>query len=254
MADVENNESQIGSAEAFIKQVEENNSPQIPEKFKGKSLEDVIQSYTELERERGRQAQELGELRKLTDAYIRSELQNRRQPEPEPTAADNDLDLSDPELSRMKKLLDKEMSPIKAEYTELKKEKFLNKLSQKHSDYQQIINDGDFQNWVTDSPLRVELFKRADMQFDYDSANEIFDMWKQKKGIQQDVEDRKAATTARNEAFEKSQMEITSSDVPPSSKKVYRRADIMDLRMRDPERYRALESEILLAYAEKRVV
>jgi hypothetical protein len=38
------------------------------------------------------------------------------------------------------------------------------------------------------------------------------------------------------------------------SKKKYRRADIMALMRDDPERYMALQPEIMLAYQEKRVI
>ena len=38
-----------------------------------------------------------------------------------------------------------------------------------------------------------------------------------------------------------------------SSKKVYRRADLIQLQLKDPERYNMLADEIMLAYAEKRV-
>ena len=39
-----------------------------------------------------------------------------------------------------------------------------------------------------------------------------------------------------------------------SSKKKYRRADIMALMQNDPDRYMALQPEIMLAYQEKRVI
>ena len=38
-----------------------------------------------------------------------------------------------------------------------------------------------------------------------------------------------------------------------SSKKVYRRADLISLKMTDPSRYEALQPEIMAAYAENRV-
>ncbi len=38
-----------------------------------------------------------------------------------------------------------------------------------------------------------------------------------------------------------------------SSKKVYRRADLIQLQLRDPDRYAALSDEIMQAYIEKRV-
>ena len=42
-------------------------SVEVPEKFRNKSLEDIIASYKELESQYGRQGQELGELRKVAD-------------------------------------------------------------------------------------------------------------------------------------------------------------------------------------------
>jgi hypothetical protein len=38
-----------------------------------------------------------------------------------------------------------------------------------------------------------------------------------------------------------------------SSKKIYRRADLIQLQLKDPERYAALSEEIMQAYMEKRV-
>jgi hypothetical protein len=38
-----------------------------------------------------------------------------------------------------------------------------------------------------------------------------------------------------------------------SPKKIYRRADIMNLKMNDPNRYEQLQNEIMTAYAEGRV-
>ena len=49
-------------------------APVIPEKFKGKSYEDVVESYTQLERELGRKNNEVGELRHLADDFIRQQL------------------------------------------------------------------------------------------------------------------------------------------------------------------------------------
>ena len=38
-----------------------------------------------------------------------------------------------------------------------------------------------------------------------------------------------------------------------TSKRIYRRADLIRLRMTDPDRYNALQDEIMAAYAEDRV-
>ena len=46
---------------------EEEPQSELPTKFQGKSMAEVVSSYENLEKELGRKGQELGELRKLTD-------------------------------------------------------------------------------------------------------------------------------------------------------------------------------------------
>src|SRR3989304_5081411 len=45
-------------------------STEIPEKFKGKSVEEVVQSYTELEKKVGRLAKDYGDLRDLNQRIL----------------------------------------------------------------------------------------------------------------------------------------------------------------------------------------
>ena len=53
--------------------------PTVPEKYQGKSLEEVVQMHQEAEKLLGRQSSEVGELRKVVDDYIASQT-----PEPAP--------------------------------------------------------------------------------------------------------------------------------------------------------------------------
>ena len=58
--------------------VEEAEQPQeqltVPEKYQGKSLEEVVQMHQEAEKLLGRQSGEVGELRKVVDDYIATQL------------------------------------------------------------------------------------------------------------------------------------------------------------------------------------
>lgn len=258
---------EVGDPNAVLQAFEEerNPKPKIPEKFQNKSLEDVVKSYQELEQLSGKQAQELGELRKLTDSFIKDQLekssaernrkptedkdQSVRQFEDNVLAANED---DDPAVAKAKELLKKELEPYHMELQELKKDKFLAKLSKDHGDFEQIVADTEFQNWVMESPARVNLFKQADLNFDFDSANELFNNWKERTGKKQrkDMENEQKAAT--DKAFEKSQMETSNVDESTPVRK-YRRADIIELMRTNPERYRTLEPEIMRAYAEGRV-
>ena len=83
--------------------VEENSTteveePSIPSKFANKSTEEIIDSYTNLEKELGRKAQEVGELRKLSDSFLQAEVARKNNPQdntPLETKDNDDTDFFD---------------------------------------------------------------------------------------------------------------------------------------------------------------
>jgi hypothetical protein len=124
------------------------------------------------------------------------------------------------------------------------------KLSQAHPDYEQLINSEDFVNWVKSSPVRIELFAKADARADFDSANELFSTYKELRNIRGE-QVKQQATAARQQTMKAAQ--VDSGGTGESSKRVYRRADLIRLKMTDPARYDALSEEIMAAYQEGRV-
>ena len=61
--------------------IETTEAESLPEKYKGKSAEDLVKMHQEAERLIGRQAQEVGEVRKLADELIKSQLTKKAEPE-----------------------------------------------------------------------------------------------------------------------------------------------------------------------------
>jgi hypothetical protein len=124
------------------------------------------------------------------------------------------------------------------------------KLNQDHPDFGNIVQDPEFAEWVKQSPVRLGLYAKADGEFDYDSANELLSTYKQLKQIKtQQVEAKGKETLKQNLKA----VAVDTGGTGESSKRVYRRADLIRLRMTDPERYEALEPEIMRAYADGRV-
>ena len=113
-----------------------------------------------------------------------------------------------------------------------------------------MVQDPEFADWVKQSPVRLSLYTKADSEFDFDSANELLSTYKALKQVKQQAEVQQA-----KQATEKTLKSATvdTGGTGESSKRVYRRADLIRLRMTDPDRYNALESEIMAAYAEGRV-
>ena len=223
--------------------------PDLPEKYRDKSLDEIVKMHQEAEKLIGKQAQEVGEVRKLADELIRQNLgskqQQIKQDEPE-------IDFFEDPKKAVQRTVDSHPDILAARQAtlELKRTQIQQKLAQEHPDFGDIAKDQDFANWVKSSPVRIELFKRADAEFDYDSANELLSTYKQLRGV------KKQQSEASNEATRKQSLKAVGVDVGgsgESSKKVYRRADLIRLKMQDPNRYDALSDEIMAAYQEGRV-
>jgi len=54
--------------------------PELPDRYRGKSIEDIVKMHQEAEKVIGRQAQEVGEVRKLADELIKQNLGGKSQP------------------------------------------------------------------------------------------------------------------------------------------------------------------------------
>jgi len=103
---------------------------------------------------------------------------------------------------------------------------------------------------VKSSPIRIKIFEQADSGYDFDSANELLSTYKQLRSVKQ------KQNSDEGEVTRKQNLKAVGVDVGgsgESSKKVYRRADLIRLKMQDPDRYDALSQEIMTAYQEGRV-
>jgi len=124
------------------------------------------------------------------------------------------------------------------------------KLTQEHPDFVQVANEQQFVDWVKQSPVRLGLYAKADGEFDFDSANELLTTFKQLKGVRAKQTD-ESSRQVRSQALKAAT--VDTGGTGESGKRVYRRADLIRLKMTDPNRYDALSDEIIAAYAEGRV-
>lgn len=225
---------------------------ELPAKFKGKSMEEIISSYENLEKELGRKGQEVGELRKLTDSILQQQVaKNDNGTE----TLEEDVDFfDDPNLAVSKAI---ENHPKFRKFEEQQKmqqiEATTRKIKEAHPDFMDIVQDTKFQEWVKNSPVRQNLFAAAHNRYDYNAAMELFNNWKERSLISNTQEAEAAKSATRNEALKAGKGVSRTSSESTTGKKIYRRADLIRLRTNDPSRYEALQDEILAAYAEGRV-
>ena len=224
----------------------------VPEKYRGKSAKEIARMHMEVEKALGRQGSEVGELRRIVDDFVKSQA-NKKPDQNVNDEVEEDVDFFTDPQKAIDRAIAKHPKIREAEEvtSNMRKAEALANLKANHPDFQEIIASPQFAEWVGKSRVRQELFVRADQRFDTDAANELLSNWKERAQV---VERTKAVEAKeRNNAVKAASMGSTQGSSEPASKKRFRRSDIIDLMTRDPDRYMALEPEIMKAYAEKRV-
>ena len=263
---VDENELQEGSVEEEISQVtEQTQEPQVqetpapeteelPEKYKGKTAAEIVKMHQEAEKMIGRQAQEVHEVRSLADQLLKQQLESNKTKQTTEQTQEEDF-FADPQ-SAVNRTVDQHPAVLAAKQAslELKKMQTGQQLAAKHPDFMDIAQNADFQNWIKASPFRMDLFTKADAEFDFPAADELLSTYKelrQVKSTQQQDQLKAVEAKAQDTAMKAASVDVGGSG--EVSRKIYRRADLIKLKMTDPDRYMALQDEIMSAYADGRV-
>jgi hypothetical protein len=221
----------------------------IPEKYRGKSMKEVIGMHQSAEALIGKQGSEVGDLRKVVDQYIQSQTQVQAAP-PEPI---EEVDFFESPEKAVSQAIANHPDVVNArqQAQEMKRSTSLNQLQQKHPDMQSVLQTPAFAEWVQASPVRMELYNRADQGFDFNAADELVSNFKERAAVAQQAV--QTETAARQTAVRAASTGSATGTGNAGAKRIYRRADIIKLMKTDPDRYEALNPEIMLAYQEGRV-
>ena len=245
-----NEEVEQVTEEPELQETPQEQQEEIPDKYKGKSTAEIVRMHQEAEKLLGRQSSEVGELRSVVDSYIQTQLDTNTPATQEP---EEDIDFfSDPDKAVERAIKNHpSIKAAEAQTQQYKQQTAQAQLQQRHPDMQEILQDSKFVDWIKGSKIRTQLFAQADTQYDYEAADELFTIWKERQQtVAQTAVNEKAS---RKEAVKTASTGGAKGSGETASKKVYRRSDIIKLMQTDPDRYLALSPEIERAYAEKRV-
>ncbi len=222
--------------------------PELPEKYRGKSAADIVRMHQEAEKLLARQSQEVGEVRKLADELIKSQL--IKKPEAEQP---KEVDFFENPQEAIRRAVEENPRVKMAEQYAIQAQRQLaqQQLVQKHPDMPTVVQDPEFLSWVKGSKIRTQLFQQAD-NYDLDAADELLSTYKELRGKKQVQQPEvKVDKVARDQMLKTAAVDTGGSG--ESGKKVYRRADLIRLKINNPAKYEAMEDEIYAAYAEGRV-
>ena len=245
-------DEQEGSVDDLTASASSSNTKQaltVPDKYRGKSLEDIVKMHQEAEQLIGRQAQEVGEVRKLTDELLKQQLSQKKV---EPPQDEPEMDFFENPQRAIQNAVENhpDVKAAKQASQQMKQMQLQNQLQVKHPDFSDIVQDGDFVDWVKASPVRLRMYADADTNYNFETADELLSTYKQiKSNKAQGISD--AGKQVRKQAMKAAGVDVGGSG--ETTRKTYRRADLIRLRMTDPERYEQLGDEIMKAYDEGRV-
>lgn len=226
------------------------NQDDLPDKYRGKSASDIARMHQEAEKAIGRQGQELGDLRRVVDDILvkQSEIITKKEP---PQEVDF---FADPKAAVAQSIESHPMvAELKQHTANAKKASSQAELIRRHADAYDLIADQAFIEYATATPTRRALLKQADSNLDVDAADELFTSYKERKALlQQTVQSEKQARSSSVQAASTGSSRVSAE--ASSTKKKYRRADIIKLMREDPDRYASLAGEIRRAYSENRVI
>jgi len=244
-------EAEKASADRVMEELEQDivqerpDKVEIPAKFK--SVEELSKAYTELESYSGRQANDIGQLRKMTDQL----LELKKTPAVPEKPIDVDSLLDDPSTT-INSVIDKNDRLLRIEQ-QLQQDSLVKargRFEEKHPDWTDVVKDQDFRNWVNSSQIRQSMFAAADQQYNYEVGDELFTLYKETRQA-------KAQESKQNRDNRiKGDLKDAATETGISgtrSAKIYKRADLVNLRVYNPEKWEANEEEFRKAYAEGRV-
>lgn len=250
----------------------------IPAELKGKTPAQLAKMYRDAQSVIGRQGGELGELRRHADMLIKERLAiaTAKQPAPaqapaqapkkvedadffaKPTEAVAELIANHPELKNLKELA------AKYQQEQVVQRALSNEATFKTEfpDAAQTLGDPEFRQWVEKSQVRQRMLLAAHQRYDLEAAREVFGNWRDIKAAKTAAA-ASVSDAARTLAAQKKQTAVKNATVPSgnnaapkenaSSKKIYRRADVLRLMETDPDRYEQMAHEIQEAYDQGRV-
>lgn len=236
----------------------------LPAKLRGKSLRELADMYQNLESLNGRMANETGQLRSLTDRLLdlkrTTDLGNNGAAQPtkvEITSADI-LERPTEALERFASARETALETrLDARLARLETATVEANLLNKHPDVEAVAASKEFVQWVQQSPTRMRAANAAKAG-DAGAADDLLTEFKataRKAGGKgkQPVQDENldAARAASLETGNGNSLDTGSK----KSGKVYRRADLIKLRIEKPDLYDSddFQAEIMAAYAEGRV-
>jgi hypothetical protein len=136
-----------------------------------------------------------------------------------------------------------------------KRDALTDELGKRHPGFAEKIGSDEFIAYVNADPTRKALYNSADVNYDVDAASSLIQSFDTENGTyNQGAQSMEAAQqTERETNLRNITGETSSSGDAITGRNTYNRAELINLKISDPDKYDANDQEILKAYSEGRV-
>ena len=238
MADIVNAPDEGNAAEV------EKPESSVPERYQGKTPDDLMKMADELRTTVDRMGNELGELRAYRDQTLEKAAESDKGAEQEP------VDFFENPEEAVRRIVNEATADIRKSFNQSSEDAVRERLTAQYPGWEDTVKSNDFQSWVAGSRHRVNLFVQANAA-DWDSATELLDTWGKIQGVEKTAEKAAEKAVDRDRKLRAVKTEKGSAGIDP--RKILRRSDLRSLRQTNPERYNELLPDIKRAYEEGRV-
>lgn len=240
----------------------------LPAKWKGKTEEERAAMYRNLESAYGRMANDLGTQRKYTDQLLfdkreRDLANNGGQPQREELAPKRKVAVTAADLlERPGEILAEQFEANEKRLEELVEKKFAaqgaksreQQLLERHPDAPQVVQSDEFAQFIAQSKIRARAAELVRTTGDVETAEALLDEYKATRKTSAADESTPSKQEKELEAARQAALQNSGGgDKPAKGGKIYRRADLIRLKMEQPDRYAELSDEIFRAHVEGRV-
>lgn len=227
----------------------EDNEDILP-RFKGKTAAEISRAYAELEALNGRLSNEVGDYRKMAREYLFGDDSKASKDKNVSKRVLTDEDFLEKPSEAVDSVVSDKINPVLERLEKVDTSLRIAEFQRKNPDYMDIAADPGFHEWVKASPYRTKQYQRADAM-DFEAADELMSGYREIKQLTSKNESN--SKNIRQKNLRKVSSEKSSSAGSSGKKKIWSSAYLINLKITNPDKYNALQPEIMEAYKEGRV-
>lgn len=201
-------DKEISDAAAATQDRKDNPESDIPERFRNKSAAEIAQSYTELERKFSQQGNDLGQMRKTLDEFIRLQSEagvTKQDPEQEEKPKTIDDLYTDTE-GTIRDVVDKaageRLEKVEQELEKKRVQEELEELTKEFPSWQKDVQSEGFIEWIKKDPIRQQTAIIASNTNNTAAARSLISTWYEVNAARQAAEKATRESALRDGSLE----------------------------------------------------